>query len=157
MIGRPYPLSTATACAFIATSSPPFAAPSIDDGEHEKAADWGPAPAEEGDREQERRRPDDPPATEPGDQRADDRHGDERAHRRPEQGDAEQTLAQAQLLLYGRYPDDQVPITTPLTKNIRAPRTGARVRATVRTRRSSFNPDEHVGTVREPPPRVAPV
>ena len=29
MIGRPYPLSTATACAFIATSSPPFAAPSI--------------------------------------------------------------------------------------------------------------------------------
>src|SRR5215211_1062179 len=29
MIGRPYPLSTATACAFIATSSPPAAAPTI--------------------------------------------------------------------------------------------------------------------------------
>ena len=28
MIGRPYPLSTATACAFMATSSPPLAAPS---------------------------------------------------------------------------------------------------------------------------------
>src|SRR5215213_1474481 len=27
MIGRPYPLSTTTACAFIETSSPPFAAP----------------------------------------------------------------------------------------------------------------------------------
>ena len=28
MIGRPYPLSTTTACAFMETSSPPFAAPS---------------------------------------------------------------------------------------------------------------------------------
>ena len=44
MIGRPYPLSTATACAFIATSSPPFAAPSMTRA-GTRGAGSGPAPA----------------------------------------------------------------------------------------------------------------
>ncbi|HEY6582646.1 MAG TPA: hypothetical protein VIZ60_16145 [Rubrobacter sp.] len=42
-------------------------------------------------------------------QHTDQRHGDERPDRSTQQGDAEQCLAQVQLLFYGRYPDDPGP------------------------------------------------
>ena len=106
MIGRPYPRSTATAWAFIATSSPPLAAPSRTSASTRRSR-LGASPGVRSETASaSAANPDDAPAPEPGDQRADYRHGDERADRGPEQGDAEQSLAQAEPLLYGRYPYD---------------------------------------------------
>jgi hypothetical protein len=59
--------------------------------------------------EQERRRTNDATAPEAGDQGPDKRHGGQGPNRSPEQADAKETLAQAESLLHGGYPDDPGP------------------------------------------------
>jgi hypothetical protein len=59
--------------------------------------------------EQQRRRTNDAPAPEAGDQSPDKRHGGKSSDRSPEQGEAEQTFTKAESLLHGGYPDDPGP------------------------------------------------